>query len=205
MIVTVTQYTDEWYKARLGKFSASDAHVIYTAGKGLDTLCFEKAAELITGENKVNYASADMDRGSELESEARNAYELETGETVTEVGFVVLDDLPQIGCSPDGLVGTKGLIEIKCPNDTTYARYLFDQVIDPKYYAQMQMQMLITETEWCDYVVYNSNFPKSVTIQRVTLDDEFNKKLYEGMAKAVSTLDKILEKLNGGQDKEKTV
>ena len=202
MILTVTQYTDEWYKARLGKFTASDAQVIYTAGKGLETLCFEKAAELITGEAKTSYTNADMDRGSELEMEARNGYELETGNPVEQTGLVVLNDLPQVGCSPDGLVAPDGLIEVKCPNDVIYAKFMFDNKIDPKYFAQMQMQMFITKRSWCDLIMYNPNFPSPITILRVKPDDKFIVKLVEGIGIGITKLNEIMDKLNANQDEK---
>ncbi len=124
----IKQGSDEWLKIRLGKFTGSNAQAIAASGKGLETLIFEKVAELSTGKSKPSYTNGDIERGHELEAMARNSYEVEIGITSKQVGFVELDEFA--GCSPDGLVGKDGLIEIKCKNDANYARYLFNKKID---------------------------------------------------------------------------
>ena len=133
------QHSDEWYNIRLGKFTASKAATIATAGTGLETLCFDLAAEILTKKKKDTYSNAAMEQGNELEATARTLFELQTGKKVEQVGFVEIDEFS--GCSPDGLTDDAG-VEIKCPQDSTYAKYLYDEKIKPEYYAQMQMQML---------------------------------------------------------------
>jgi len=192
-IHTFEQRTPEWFEVRLGKFTGSDAQVIATNGKGLDTLVFEKVAERMTRVVKEGYTNSDMERGIALEDEARTAYELETGKTVTQCGFIEHNEY--VGVSPDGLAGVSGLIEIKCPNDVTFVRYLYDQKIDPKYYAQMQMQMWVADREWCDYVVYNPNFENPIRIARVTIDQAFLDKLIAGVENGISKINKIMENL----------
>lgn len=192
-IIDVKQGTPEWLKVRLGKLTASDAQTIITNGKGLETLCFEKVAELITGKEKPAYTNEDMERGHELEMMARNSYELETGNLVKEVGFCELDVFT--GCSPDGFIGEDGLVEIKCKNDTNFVRYLYDNKVDPEYYSQMQMQMFITDRKWVDYVVFNENFPKSTIILKVERKEEYIEMLKIGIAKGIETMKAILEKI----------
>lgn len=48
--------------------------------------------------------NAFMQRGIDLEPEARAAYEAETGNLVTEVGVMVNPTIPWIGSSPDGVI-----------------------------------------------------------------------------------------------------
>ncbi len=81
------QQTDDWYKVRLGKLTASKAQAIAVAGKGLETLCYEKAAEVLTKRKPEGFTNGDIDRGNEMEAQARNAYELETGNMIGEIGF----------------------------------------------------------------------------------------------------------------------
>ena len=83
-------------------------------------------------------------------------YEFETGNTVTQVGFIELSDV--VGCSPDGLVGDDGLLEIKNFSDKVYLELLLTGKIEKKYYNQMQMQLYVTGRKWCDYFVFNPNF-----------------------------------------------
>jgi hypothetical protein len=193
-IHNVEQGTDEWHKLRLGKFTASDGQAIATNGKGLETLCFEKVAEIFTGKTKDPYTNADMERGKELEEMARNSYEIETGIVVKRIGFVELTEY--IGCSPDGTIGEDGLQEIKCKNDANYARYAFERKIDKDHYWQMQMQMYCMDRKWCDYVVFNPNFvEKSIIIERVERNDEEIKKLIEGLEKGTKFVEEVLQKI----------
>ena len=187
------QGTEEWFACRLGKLTASVAKTISIAGKGLDTLCLEKATEILTGKPNESYKNEAMENGNLLEAEARAIYELETGANVTQVGFV--EENEYVGVSPDGLVGDDGLIEIKCPTNKTYTQYLLDGKIKPEYYSQMQMQIFITERLWCDYVVYNPNFKKSIVIQRVYPDNEEIKRIADGLAKGVGIIKDIIGKI----------
>jgi len=188
------QGTEEWLKIRLGKLTASKAQAIATAGKGLDTLVFEKVEELVTGQIKECYKNEDMIRGNELEPRARNLYELETGNIVKEVGFVELNDF--VGCSPDGMVGLDGLMEVKSPSLRVYYEYLTTEVIDPAYMLQMQMQMFVADRKWCDYVVYNPLFKKQpIIIKRVERDEAKIKKIEVGLQIGVSKIQSILERI----------
>lgn len=194
LIHNVEQGTEEWFACRLGKLTASVAKTIATAGKGLETLCLEKATEILTGKPTETYKNEAMENGNLLESEARAIYELETGANVAQVGFVEANEY--VGVSPDGLVGDDGLIEIKCPTNKTYTQYLLDGKIKPEYYSQMQMQMLITSRAWCDYVVYNPNFKKSIVIKRVFPDDAEIEKIINGLAKGTEMIKEIVNDVN---------
>lgn len=190
------QRSAEWYAVRLGILTASTAHTIAVAGKGLETLCLEKANELITKQMPEQVITDDMQRGIELEDEARNYYELKTGEIVKQVGFVKIDENDSFGCSPDGLVGDDGLIEIKCKKDTKHLERILGEEIEPKYLWQMQMQMLVCGRKWCDYVSYNPNFPQEscIVIERVYADAEMFSKLEKGIKKGTLRILEILEK-----------
>lgn len=173
------QQTEEWFAVRRGKMSASHATAIGANGKGLQTYILEMMSEAYSSAEKEHYSNADTERGNELEGDARELYELETGSVVKGVGFVELDDYS--GCSPDGLIGDDGLVEIKCPNDKNYFKFLLDGKVDSKYIWQVQMQMLVTKTEWCDLVYFNPNFKPSIKITKVRLDPVAQEKLMIGL------------------------
>lgn len=188
------QHSEEWYNIRLGKFTACHAATIATAGKGLETLCFDLAAELLTKQRKETFQSPAMEQGNLLEDQARTLYELETGNSVEQVGFVEVDEF--VGCSPDGLIldRTSG-IEIKCPQDNTYAKYMYDGIIKPEYYAQMQMQMMIMQAKRWDYVVFNEHFKKQEIIKEVQADVDFQNKINAGLAKGKAFMQNILAQI----------
>lgn len=197
------QHSDDWYNIRLGKLTASNAKTIAVGGQGLDTLCFELAAEILTRHRKDDYKNAAMEQGNALEDNARTLFELETGFTVEQVGFVEEDEY--CGCSPDGFIQdrTSG-VEIKCPQDNTYARYLYDGEIKPEYYAQMQMQMMLTGCDHWYYVVFNPNFEKSIVIKKVDADAEYQQKLRAGIEKGKARIKEILQKIEQTHPKAET-
>jgi len=193
IIHNIKQNTPEWLAVRLGKFTASQAQAIASAGKGLETLVFKKVAEILTDKAEEGYKNFDMERGHELEAMARGAYELETGSVVKEVGFCELDK--QSGCSPDGLVGDRGLVEIKCPSNKVFVEYLYSGKIDTGYMWQMQMQMYVTDRAWCDYAVFNDNFLNLIVINRIIRDESAIEKIKAGLATAKAMSDSILLKI----------
>lgn len=189
----IPQGSPEWLMARLGRMTASHAQAIATAGKGLDTLCLELAAERITGKPADKWqGNADTERGHELEDAARAQYEW-TGATVKQIGFVEYGDYA--GCSPDGLADDDGGIEIKSPNAVNYMEVVMDGFVDSKYRWQMQMNMLITGRKWWDYLAYNPNFTHSLHIIRIEADPEAHQKLLAGLELGESKIKEIIKKM----------
>jgi putative phage-type endonuclease len=190
----IEQGTQEWLDLRLGKFTASKAQPVGANGKGLETLVFEKVAELMTGKPKDSFTNSDIERGNELEELARNAYELETGHLVNEVAFVELNE--RVGCSPDGLIGEDGLVEIKCVNDANYVKFMYEKKIDPQYVWQMQFQLLVTNRKWVDFTVFNPNFKRSIVIEKIARDEKAIAKLQKGLDDGVAMLNRILKEIS---------
>jgi len=175
------QGTNEWFSVRLGKMTASNAQAIGAGGKGLNSYIYEVMAEYFSSAEKERFENEHTERGNLLEQDARDRYEQVQSVKVDTVGFIEYNEYS--GCSPDGLVGEDGLVEIKCKSDVNYLHYLMDGIIDTKYVWQMQMQMLITGRTWCDYVVYNPNFEKDIIITRVIADTEKQEDLKKGLLK----------------------
>lgn len=188
----IEQRSDEWFELRLGKLTASKAQAIGTAGKGLETLCYEKVAESLTNRQAPGFTNVDMERGNELEAMARNAYELETGLLVEQVGFVELSEW--VGCSPDGLVGEGGLLELKCKNDVNFLKFLITKGIDTAHVWQMQMQMWVTDRKWCDYAVFNDGYDQQLVVVRVERDDAKIEKIKIGVEQGIETMNELLMK-----------
>ena len=146
-------------------------------------------AEYYSSAEKENYINADMQRGIDLEPEARLEFEFYTDLDVQEVGFIEYNDF--IGVSPDGLIGDDGLIEIKCPNDSIYFKLLLNDNIKPEYIAQMQMQMYVTDRQYCYFVSYNPNFEKSLYIKKINRDEEMIDKLKKGLERGTELIKEI--------------
>lgn len=191
------QRSDEWFAIRKGKLTASEAQCISANGAGLKTYALKVLAEKYSN-NTEKYKNEDMERGVELEEQARMTYEIER-EKVEEVGFIELDEFT--GCSPDGLVGEDGGIEIKCPNDFNYFKLLVDaeKAIDQKYFWQVQMCLFVSGRKWWDLVFYNPNFDKNMLIFRFEPDLVSQEKLILGIEKGKNIIKEYEKKYEQNQ------
>lgn len=172
------QRTDEWFKERLGKVTASRISDVMAKtktgyGAGRKNYMAQLLVERLTGLQQESYSNAAMQWGVNTEEEARNAYAFFTGNSVDECGFIPHPTIPQSGASPDGLVGSDGLVEIKCPNSAQHIETLLGSELEDKYIKQMQWQMRCTDRKWCDFVSYDPRLPGDLQmkIQRVERDD----------------------------------
>lgn len=193
-IHNVEQGTDEWFELRLKyPLTASKSQAIGSCGKGLETLCWDKMAEKHSEAPRESYTNEHLERGNELEEQARAIYELTTGNTVVEVGFVTDTSISKVGgVSPDGLVGEDGLVEIKCFADTKHFKMTRKGIeIESQYMWQIQMQLLFTGREWCDFVAYNPNYEKALLVERVFPDKEKQDKIKAGLKKGEELLKEI--------------
>lgn len=175
----IIQQTPEWFEIKKGKFGASHAGIICACGKGLDTYVRELLADYYSTGEKEIYTNADIQRGIELEPLARELYSIKTGNDVVEVGCYEYDKYTVV--SPDGLVGNDGGIEIKCHNDKVFIDLLLNEMIDPKYYAQIQMNLYCTGRKWWDYIGYNQNIKPYIFIKRFEPDSDMFEKIEKGL------------------------
>jgi len=155
IIHNVEQGTDEWKEVRAGKFTSSTFGKLFMSPstKGYNDLINQIVYERITGESPESFTNQWMERGTELEPEAREAYELQTFNKVHQVGFVELNEW--VGGSPDGLVDEDGMIEIKCPKSSTLIDYALSNKVPKDYEWQMQGNLYVTGRAWCDFWVYH--------------------------------------------------
>ena len=186
------QGTPEWFSIRKGKVTASHAQAIGNNGKGLETYILEIMAEYLSSGEKEQYSNNHTERGNELEPTARSMYELENDCEVEQIGFCELNEF--VGCSPDGLVGEDGMIEIKCPDDKTYFNILMNEKIDSGYEWQCQMNMLILKRKWCDLIFYNPNFEKSMKVFRLVPDKMKQQALMKGFVIAEKRIKDLKKK-----------
>ena len=174
----IIQGTPEWHQARLGKVTASTLADVMAAGRGgapsatRANYRAQLVVERLTGSPTETFTNAAMAHGTETEPQARATYILTTGRIVAEVGFIDHPAITMAGASPDGLIGSDGLIEIKCPNSATHIATLRGSEIDGKYVKQMQWQMACTGRAWCDFVSFDPRLPDDLQlhIRRVQRD-----------------------------------
>lgn len=197
------QRSPEWYGVRVGKITASriaDLMAKTKTGYGAsrDNYIAQLICERLTGKPQESYTNAAMQWGTDTEPLARSAYEADTGELVEEVGFVLHPTIKDAGASPDGRVGDKGLLEIKCPNTATHIDTILLEKVPGKYNLQMQFQMDCDQRDWCDYVSFDPRVPENIQlfVKRVHRNEAQIKEIREEVVKALAEVEEAVAKLS---------
>ena len=206
IIETCEQGSEEWLSLRLGKITASRAKDVLTKGRGTsqsktaESYMMELIAEILTGNSKPFFENDAMRWGTETEPQARAMYAVNNDFVdVKEVAFVEHNE--QVGISPDGLIGDDGLLEIKCPNTTTQLKRALSDDYSADYKAQIQMQLWVTEREWCDFLSFDPRLDCDAGYlqQRVYRDEEY---IEEMKTKVYAFVEKMNELINILTNKE---
>ena len=137
----IKQRTEEWFKLRENRLTASD---LYDAVYHPITLIKKK----LKNSSFNSHSIPALKWGCMFEEVAANIYAHLNSTKINEFGLLVNDNINNFGASPDGITDEGIMIEIKCP----YSREIKDKVIPEKYYYQMQGQMAVCELDICDYI-----------------------------------------------------
>lgn len=200
----IEQRSEEWRKQRHGKFSASEIHKLMGVrglGETGKSYAIEKAIEELYGEVDEIFVSYDMERGIELEPLAFNKFsdlmDLEFIK-VENCGFFTL--LNDAGASPDGLVGSNAVLEIKCPKASTFFKLVATNEVDQKYFYQMQMQMICTGREkayFFNYIIIEGlEYWHTIEVER---DSDVCDKIIERISEAMQIKREYIEKINNNK------
>ncbi|QDP57335.1 MAG: putative exonuclease [Prokaryotic dsDNA virus sp.] len=188
----IEQGSDEWIAARLGIPTASMFKAIMAKGEGKTrrTYLLKLAGEILTGQPMDNFTNKHMERGHEMEGEARELYAFMSGADVSQVGFIRSG---QKGCSPDGMIGTDGLLEIKTKKPEILIDVLLKDEVPPEHKAQCQGQLWVAEREWIDFAAYWPGLP--IFIKRMTRDEEYIAKVATAVDQFNAELAELVERV----------
>lgn len=189
----MVQGSDEWKAIRKGKPTASNASDIITPAKGemsrsARKYIFSLIADCgIPGEDIPEFETLAMNRGKEMEPEAREAFATETGLSVVEVGLIVADD-NICACSPDGLIRAcedrwAAGLEIKCPLKDAHTEYVLEGVLPDAHKAQVHWSLAVTGFQkWHFWSWHPRAKPLHVIVER----DAYTAKVEEAMREFVN-------------------
>lgn len=167
------QHTQEWYKARKGRVTASNVGAIL----GLNP--WRKQSDVLRamvreyhGVEREFSGNTATQWGTVNEQGARAEYTLETGNAVQECGFYVHPEHDWLGASPDGLVGDDAIVEIKCPySQRDKNPPQFKSIIEqPHYWAQVQIQLACTGRGKCYFYQWS---PYGTMLEQVVIDEDW--------------------------------
>ena len=172
MWLDVEQNSDEWFEMRLGRVTGSKAATIMANyGKAFGNPAVEYAQRLalerVTGvrDSTDSLKSNYLDRGHELEPVAR--FEYETMNFVSNGGFFKNE---KTGDSPDGLVGTNGVVEIKSVIPNIQWKVLKSKKYPTSHKWQIQWHLWISKRKWCDFISF---CPEMVEGKQLFIDRVF--------------------------------
>ena len=196
-ILNITQGEDSWFEARLGIPTASCFSKIVKPSDGnksasAKTYMYELIAEKL-GASSDSYTNEHMERGNELEPMARSTFEFITDLKVDEVGMIKTD-CGKIGCSPDGLIGEDGGLEIKCPKASTHIKYLIEGKLPLEYKTQVMGSLMVSERKYWYFMSYHPELDPFIL--KVERDEEFISKMKANIESFVEDMNKKLELLN---------
>jgi hypothetical protein len=195
-IINCEQGSQEWFMARLGKWTASFFSELLTP-TGKESTSAKKTnhrlvAELIVGEPDETFQSEHMIRGKELEADALNFINFTQDRNFTTCGFI--DSEQGYGCSADALdLEAREGLELKCPMAHTHLEYLSNGVLPDKYKAQVQGAMLVTDFKRWVFASYHPKFPALIIV--VERDEEYIETLRAVLVKNCKIVKEAHEKL----------
>lgn len=171
---------ERWLADRLGKFTGSNAWKctkrLKDGGRSQEWTNYkiELIGERLTKMRQDVFLNAAMLHGIETQPDAERAYEAHTDTRTQEVWFVPHGTIPMSGASPDRLVGSDGILEIKCPLSRTHLETLLSKEIPEKHLPQLMWELACTGREWVDFVSYDPRLPKELRlfVKRLYRDDE---------------------------------
>lgn len=215
MSETMFSAVDTWKAERIGKFTSSEIYKLLKSGRkkeqyfgdGAITYIQEVVAEIITGE-APEISSKAIEWGYANEYDAILEYEQRMGVKVEYYGsgnpkFFPFSDV--CGGSPDGLVGTQILMEVKCPfNSANHIKFLTmesqEQLKEDNfdYYCQTQSNLLFVKREFAHFISYDPrviDHRLRLAILEVKRDEELIKDIEERIKAATVIVKNIMSKL----------
>lgn len=206
LVDDLVQQSSEWLEMRKGMCTGSmvadaiakmkrqpkDGGVAYMQCR--ENYMWDVIATRLTGMMPDRYVNRAMEFGVENEPNAIAAYEDRMGCMVEPVGFAFHPRIKWFGASPDGLVGSDGCIEVKCPTSAVHLQYILDGVVPEQYLPQIKAVMACAERQWCDFISFDPRMPKGfrLFVRRHERDEPLITEMEEEVEKFLGEVEHML-------------
>lgn len=194
-IIYCQQQSEEWFITKLGLVSASHFSDVLAKGQGKtrNKYMLRLIAEILSGNPQESYTNDAMQWGIDTEPFAREYYENYYKVKVEQVGLIRLGDT---SCSPDGLVGDEGGLEIKCPDTTTHLKYILDNQLPSEYIPQVQGGLYVSGRKWWDFVSFDPRIKRRpFWCIRIERDEKYIDNLKYEIDKFIKEMNELKEKI----------
>jgi putative phage-type endonuclease len=204
MTQQIEQGTQEWHQLRLGKVTASRVSDVMSKIKSGESASrrnykMELVVERLTGLKTESYTSPAMQWGIDNEGIARSTYEIQNNVLVDQVAFINHYNIKNAGCSPDGLVGSLGMVEIKCMTTANHVEAILNNRPPPQYFAQCQFQMACAGRLWNDLTLFDPRLPDILQLKvfRIERDETYIKLMEEEVIQFLKEVEEVINNLKG--------
>ncbi len=207
-VFSMEQGSGEWNTVRLGKVTASEIDSLVSpegkvrTGEGPKTYLYRKLSEKILGFAADSGNTPAMEFGTIRQSEALPWLAFTHDLPVTEVGFVA-DDSLRYGCSPDGLIGEDGGVEIKCCQPAKSLQYLLDGGVPKEHKLQVQFSMYVTGRKWWYFLSYSRQWPQLLV--KVYPDPVIHAAFTDALADFSEKFDSAYNRITSMRDAENAI
>lgn len=192
------QGSEEWFRVRAGMPTASEFSTVMANGKGgaesktRRTYMLKLAGERITGEPMENTLATNphIMRGKIMEDEARKFYSFMTDAEPARVGFI---SNGAKGGSPDALIGTSRMLEIKTALPHILISHLLKDEFPPEHKAQCQGNLWVGERDEIDLVIYWPRVP--LFVKTVGRDEAYIREMGQAVDKFNDELNGVVERI----------
>lgn len=202
-IHTCEQGSEDWFRIRAGMPTASEFATVMASGRGggesktRRTYMLKLAGEILTGEPMEHFSNHHMERGKEMEAEARDLYAFMQDVDPEQCGFIT--NGPK-GCSPDCLIGRNGMAEIKTKLPHLQLDVLLRGEVPPEHKAQTQGQLWVAEREFVDFVSYWPKLP--LFVHRSYRDEAYIKTISDAVDRFNDELAALVEQIRAMEPRQ---
>lgn len=173
----IEQRTPEWHNQRKGMITASSVGAIlgFSPHATRDDVLRRMVREWYGAESEF-VGNAATEYVTHHEAGAIFEYSMETGNTVDKAPFTVHPEHKWLGASPDGIVNSIGLLEVKCPySQRKNLKPIFKSIMDMHHYRmQIMVQLACTGRKWCHFYQWAPHGSSAIEVV------EYNHELFTG-------------------------
>lgn len=194
---------EEWLQGRLSKITGTRLKNLVKKRKteGEKIGYYELIAERIAIPSD---GSSALERGQELQSEAIQIFEKETGKKVnTELIIWMREDCEDIAISPDGIISETEAIEVKCLSSANHIKAFFEGIPEEFYYQKLQYFIVNDKLKTLYFCFYDPRLQVKdfhyYVIEREEVEDEIEEMLrYE--KEIIQNINNVVDKLLDGSN-----
>jgi hypothetical protein len=171
--VPIMDLTDEWFRARRGRITASTRAHIIAQGRDYEwqKLRTELRAELQPDYISTPFSNEATQWGHDHEDEALANIELETGLVLYKPGLIIHDELTYAGASPDGHTDGPITVQIKCPfNPKYHLETVHSRRIPTKYFHQCQFESFVGRRSRILFASYDPRQPLATRLALIWME-----------------------------------